>query len=492
MHKSAPIILSIFTAIVCVSNTAHAAVRVAGIFGDHMVLQANSKLPIWGWADPNEAVKVALTAGDHQLATQSTTADATGKWRVDFDPIKPTNSPVELTITASNTLHFTDILIGEVWLCSGQSNMEFSLKSAQTGKQAIATSDHPDIRLCIISNRPAQQPMEDRQATWLVCNPQTSGKFSAVGYFFGETLHAAIKSPVGLIESAVAGTPAQSWTPLEALQSDPALKHYADSYQTAVQSPKFDAGVPSSLYNGMIAPLQPMAIKGVVWYQGESNTNNCDEYRDLFPTMIRAWRTHWNQGDFPFIFVQLPPFGKPEPATQPSDWSFMREAQTAALQLPATAMAVTVDLGGKRMILHPPNKYNFGVRLALAAQNIAYGMNVPYQGPTFDSMTVEGNKLRLHFKEATGGLVAHAAPTENPADPPPTPADQLLGFQIAGPDQKFLPATATIDGQTVVLSNDSIPSPVAARYAWEQNPKANLYNAAGLPAGTFRTDHWPQ
>ncbi len=155
-------------------------------------------------------------------------------------------------------------------------------------------------------------------------------------------------------------------------------------------------------------------------------------------------------------------------------------------------MAVTVDLGGKRMILHPPNKYNFGVRLALAAQNIAYGMNVPYQGPTFDSMTVEGAKLRLHFKEATGGLTAHAAPTENPTDPPPASADQVFGFQIAGPDQKFLPATATIDGQTIVLSNDSIPSPIAARYAWEQNPKANLYNVAGLPAGTFRTDHWPQ
>ncbi len=326
MHKFAPILFSMFAAILCVSNTANAAARVAGIFGDHMVLQANSKLPIWGHADPNEAVHITITTGDQQLATQSTTADANGKWRVDFDPIKPTNSPVELTITASNTLHFSDILIGEVWVCSGQSNMEFSLRSAQTGKQAIAQSDHPDIRLCIIGNRPAQQPMEDRQATWLVCTPQTSGKFSAVGYFFGETLHAAIKSPVGLIESAVAGTPAQSWTPLEALQSDPALKHYADSYQAAIQSPKFDAGAPSSLYNGMIAPLQPMAIKGVVWYQGESNTNNCDEYRDLFPTMIRAWRTHWNQGDFPFIFVQLPPFGKPEPATMPSDWSFMREA----------------------------------------------------------------------------------------------------------------------------------------------------------------------
>jgi sialate O-acetylesterase len=422
-----------------------------------MVLQANAKLPIWGSADPNEPVRVLITAGNQQLATQSTTADAKGKWRVDLDPINPMNAPVNLTITASNTLKFTDILIGEVWLCSGQSNMEFSLRSAQTGKQEIAQSDHPDIRLCIVGNRPASEPLDDLHVTWMVCTPQTSGKFSAVGYFFGEALHSAIKSPIGLVESAVAGTPAQSWTPLESLESDPSLKHYADTYHADSASPKFNAGVPTSLYNGMIAPLQPMAIKGVVWYQAESNTSNCDEYRVLFATMIRAWRSHWNQGDFPFIFVQLPAFGKPEPTTKPSDWSFMREAQAATLQLPNTAMAVTVDLGGgKRMLLHPPNKYNFGVRLALAAENIAYGMNVPYQGPVFDSMKVEGTKLRLNFKQATTGLVAHAAPSENPADPPPAPADHVLGFTIAGADQKFLPATATIDGQTILLSNDSI------------------------------------
>jgi sialate O-acetylesterase len=356
--------------------------------------------------------------------------------------------------------------------------MEYSLKTAETGKQEIAQANYPDIRLCIIGNRAATQPLDDRQATWMVCSPKTCGRFSAVGFFFGKALHDVLKKPVGLIESSVAGTPAQNWTPIQTLQSDPVLMHYT--------------GESGSLYNGMIAPLIPLAIKGAIWYQGESNAEESADYKVLFPAMIRAWRTNWGEGDFPFLFVQLPGFGRRGPATQPSSWAMMRDAQASALSLPATAMAVALDLSAPRAILHPKNKFNVGARLALAAENIAYGMAVPYQGPVFDSMTIEGNKIRIHFKYADG-LAAHAAPTDDdPATTQPAPAADVLGFQISGDDRHFVSADAAIDGDSVVVSGDSVKTPVAVRFGWEQNPAVNLYNGAGLPAGPFRTDNWGQ
>lgn len=479
-------------AVVCAAAAARGDVKPAGIFGDHMVLQAGVKLPVWGTADPGEAISVQAAE-----SSAKTTGGADGKWRVDLDPLTATGQPIQLLVRGKNEVKIRDVLVGDVWLASGQSNMEFSLKGALNGKEALKHATEPAIRFCIVGNKPSLEPLADRKVTWELCTPETAKKFSAVAYFFGQDIHAATGKPVGLIGSYVAGTPAQSWTSLESLQSSPELKHYVDALKKARSAAADDgdtagisAGVPTSLYNGMIAPLVPFALKGVIWYQGESNVEQSAEYRTLFPAMITGWRKTWSREDLPFLFVQLPGFSRRAPDPGPSPWAQMREAQTSALKLPDTAMAVTIELTPARALLHPKNKADVGHRLALLARHLVYGENVTSEGPMFELSQIEGDKIRVHFSHAEGGLVVGVPPEES-GNPAAIASDGTVkGFSIAGADQKFVWADAKIDGETVIVSSDQVKSPMAVRYGWAENPQVNLYNKSLLPAAPFRTDHW--
>jgi len=338
---------------------------------------------------------------------------------------------------------------------------------------------------------------------WAVCTPESVAHFSAVAHFFGLELRHDLKRPIGLISSDVGGTPAQAWTSLSALQKDPPFTNYVDAYQKiAANLPKAGEGSPSAsappakvpsgtptvLYNGMIAPLMPYAIKGVIWYQGESNSNKGLEYRTLFPRLISDWREKWNQGDFPFLFVQLANYRGPQTKPSEGDWAYLREAQLMTLALPNTGMAVAIDIGDATTI-HPKDKLDVGLRLALAARHVAYGQDLVYSGPIYDSMKIEGNKIRLIFKDTGSGLKMGTPPWTPTGVPVPAPTE-LKGFAIAGADKNFVWAKAEIDGNDVVVSSDQVASPVAVRYGWANNPPCNLYNKEGLPASPFRTDDW--
>jgi len=354
-------------------------------------------------------------------------------------------------------------------------------------------------------------PLEDTEGQWTLCSPQSVGDFSAVGYFFGREIHKALGVPVGLIHSSWGGTPAEAWTSLPYLEGDPdyqpiierwklnlanypkAIKDYEAKlaeWQSAAEKAKAEGkpappapwkpagpeypGRPAVLYNGMIAPLIPYAIQGVIWYQGEANAGRAYQYRRLFPTMIRNWRKAWGQGNFPFLFVQLANY---EPGNLNEEWAELREAQLMALQLPSTGMAVAIDIGNPKDI-HPRNKQEVGRRLALTALAKVYGKNIEYSGPMYRGMSIEGGAIRLRFDHVDGGLLAMGG-------------GPLKGFTIAGEDRKFVPAEAVIEGETVVVRSPEVAHPVAVRYAWAINPTCNLYNKAGLPASPFRTDDWP-
>ena len=467
-----------------------ADVKLAGIFNDHMVLQQGVPLTVWGQADPDEAVTVTVGANTSDAKTEKN-----NHWSVQIAPLKASSEPVKFSVAGKNTISLDDVVVGEVWLASGQSNMELSLKGVANSAKIIADAEQPEIRFCQVGNSPALQPVIDRSFKWSHCTPDSAKSFSAVAYFFGRNLHDDLKVPIGLVGAYVAGTPAQSWTSEESLKSAPVLKHYLDELDTArtnattQPSGKVSAGVPSTLYNGMIAPLQSFTIKGVIWYQGESNTSGAIEYRELFPALINGWRAQWNEPNLPFLFVQLPGFNRRGPATAPSEWALLREAQAMTLKLPQTAMAVTIDLSLPRQILHPKNKANVGRRLALLARADVYGEKVDAVGPTFQSMQIDAGKATIHFTNTAGGLMLGGMPDEAGVLPTTQPTE-LTGFEIASADHKFLPATATIDGDTVIVSSEKVPTPVAVRYGWANNPAVDLYNHSGLPAAPFRTDDW--
>ena len=380
----------------------------------------------------------------------------------------------------------------------------------------IQSAVYPKIRLFTAEHIIAGKPQFDVSGKWETCTPDTVEFFSAVGYYFGRDLHKARGVPVGLIHTSWGGTPAESWTSKPVLQADPDFKPILDRWQESFagypkkldhwykhtlaawrkkadqveaqgrpipkppelpRDPRQHPHRPSGLYNAMIHPLIPFGIKGAIWYQGESNANRAYQYRTLFPAMIQNWRTDWGQGDFPFLFVQLANFKAREDEPGESDWAELREAQTMTLSLPNTGMAVTIDIGEANDI-HPTNKQDVGSRLALAARAIAYGEQIVYSGPMYDSMTVEGETIRLRFKHVGGGLLAKGG-------------GALKGFAVAGADRKFVWADAKIDGDTIVVSSGKVAQPVAVRYAWAINPECNLYNKQGLPASPFRTDDWP-
>ena len=649
---------------------AAADLQVTGLFGDNMVLQQGMKAPVWGLAEPGE--KVAVQFAGQRLETA---ADREGRWKVALKPLQASAEPRPMTITCGkDTLTIKGVLVGEVWLASGQSNMELTLANVQNKDQETAAADFPQIRFFNVPKVPAQAPQDRCGGTWVVCSPQTVGGTSAAGYFFVRNLYQSLKVPVGLIHTSWGGTAAQPWTPLAAMKAIPALKPVADqfeqkaNYYTAgpyandqnkvwqkydetnaqwlagvakddpgirdkwfdpqakldgwkpIRLPNATAGdpwhflgivwvrkevdippawvgkdltlqlgvideadttyvngtevgamwsgkpgrattpreypvpaalvksakvviavrvmnlysfggllgpasklalllkgkadeppvslvgtwqykiaeaidrsdiprpenmpppffpgsnLPTALYNGMIAPLVPYAIRGAIWYQGESNAGQPEIYRDLFPAMIRSWRQAWGQGDFAFEFVQLPNFQAVQQApVEARSWADLRDAQTAALALPNTGMAITIDIGEAGNI-HPRNKQDVGKRLALVALAQTYGQKIECSGPLYSGMKVADSKVRLTFKHVAGGLVAKGG--------------DLVGFAVAGDDKVFHVAQAKIEGAMVIVSSEKVAKPVAVRYAWANNPICNLFNKEGLPASPFRTDHW--
>ena len=529
-----------------------ADVKMAPIFGDHMVLQAGTKLPVWGTAAAGE--KVTVTVGGE---TGSATAGADGKWLVTLDPLKASTTPLTMTVAGQNTLTFSDVLAGDVWICSGQSNMEFGLNMEWDAKDQVPQANLPLVHLFLVPHKTSLTPVTDIISTspqylggqWVVCTPDNVIKvggwsgFTAAGYFFGREIQKATGQPVGLIGTYWGGTPAQAWTSTEKLASDPVLKYYADQHdQTAANYAKAQADAPalqakytadvaqwktdnglaanatpadintanakakaagkpmmqkppapsdggahspSNLFNGMIAPLIPYAIKGAIWYQGESNGGSvasATEYRTLFADMITDWRARWGEGDFPFFFVQLAKFKNPNPP-----YAVLRESQAKTLSLPNTGMAVAYDIGDQDNI-HPQDKLDVGKRLALAAEHVAYGKDLVYSGPIYDKIAVTGGTVRVSFTQVGGGLAIGSAPWVSPKAQP-IPATSLVGFTIAGEDKMFYPADAKIDGDAVVVSSAQVPAPVVVRYAFI-DAEGNLYNKEGLPAPPFRSDDW--
>lgn len=634
------------------------------LFSDHMVLQREQPVPVWGWASPGEEVIVGFAG-----LKKTGRADASGKWMVRLDPMPASAESRDLTVEAGpghDKVILHDVLVGDVWLCTGQSNMGFTLSGALNGSQEIAAADHPMIRLFSVADNPSLTPVDTVKGSWRLCSPQTAGGFSAVAYFFGRELERDLKIPVGLLLSSVGGTPAEAWTRLEKLKSvpvlaeraekeievikqqpgdserfpaartaweskygvtpppvaeaavgwaDPALdardwkpvklpaswsqlgektggvfwlrkevtlspemagkpmhlalnwlnEQYDTAYFNGVEVGKANATPPrfyntqrhysvpgklvkagrnvialrvvaaspqaamviavnvlelpftdpaaqdpnwlmkressfppltaealaerpkpntasficvsAALYNGMIAPLVPFAIKGAIWYQGESNTSRAGEYRQLLSMMITDWREKWGQGNFPFLIQQLVNNGSPcEDPSKPGTWPALREAQEqVSVTLPNCGMATGMELGSA-FTIHPPNKQDVGKRLALVALEKVYGKPVESAGPRYESMKIDGSAIRVKFTHARGLLSKDG--------PPKT-------FVIAGSDQKFYWADAKIEGDTIVVSSPQVPQPVAVRYAWATNPEGcNVYNDSGLPMAPFRTDDW--
>jgi sialate O-acetylesterase len=434
------LVLSLLTGL-----SARADVTLPSVFGSHMVLQRDRSLPVWGWAGPGEEITVKI--GDNSATTK---ADGKGNWKVTLKAMKANASGQRLTVSGKNKVELEDVLVGEVWVGSGQSNMEMTLASSQGGKEAIAAAKHPEIRLFHVPKVQAKEPAKDVTASWKVCTPQSVPAFSGVLYFFGLRLHKDLGVPVGLINSSWGGSPIEPWTVRE----------------------KGSGG----MYNAMIAPLQPFPIRGVIWYQGETNAllKNGLKYRDKMADLIKGWRRTWGR-DLSFYFVQIAPWGgRYEPGQLPALW----EAQVATLKIPGTGMVVTTDLVDNINDIHPRNKKDVGNRLALWALAKDYGKkDLVYSGPLFRSMKVEGNKARLYFAHTAGGLKT--------SDGKP-----LTEFQVAGSDGKFVPAQATIEGETVVVQATGVDKPAQIRFGWHKTARPNLVNREGLPASPFQTENW--
>ena len=445
---------------------ARADVTLPKVIGDHMVLQRDMPVPIWGWAEAGEEVTVSL--GDCKATT---TACSKGKWMVKLDP-QEAGGPCELTVKGNNSITLTDILVGEVWVCSGQSNMQWSVAASNNPQEEIAAADYPNIRLFTVTRKIAEEPVDDCTGAWASCGPETIPGFTAVGYFFGRHLHKELNVPIGLINSSWGGTIAEAWMSNAGLLGEPDFEPILE--RAATFNPK-NPNQATNLYDGMLHPIIPFGIRGAIWYQGESNSGRAKQYKKLFPAMITDWRKNWNQGDFPFLFVQLAPYryGNSDPRCLAETW----EAQSSTLSLANTGMAVTTDIGNIKDI-HPRNKQDVGLRLGLWALAKTYGRSLVYSGPLYDSMAVEGDKIRVKFDHVGGGLKS--------ADDQP-----LSHFTIAGEDQEFKPAEATIDGDTIVVKSDEVSSPVAVRFAWSDTAEPNFCNKEGLPASPFRTDDFP-
>ena len=467
-----------------------ADVKLPAIFGSHMVLQRDQKDRVWGWAEPGEEVTVKI-AGQ----SKSAKSGPDGAWQVVLDPM-PAGGPHTLTIHGKNTVTLEDVLVGEVWICSGQSNMQWGVGGTKDVELEIPAAKYPGLRLITVPNVGTQEPQKDFHGQWVPCRPDTVGGFSAVGYFFGRQLHQTLDVPVGLINDSWGGSACEAWIRRDRLAADPKyaplLQHWEqlekDYARAKSESKKPSRNLegqmhgnarPGNIYNGALKPTIGYGIRGVIWYQGETNANRAYQYRDLFPLMIQSWREEWGQGDFPFYWVQLADFLNETPTPRESAWAELREAQTMTMsRLPHTGEAVIIDVGEGKDI-HPRNKQDVGQRLARWALARDYGFPISHQSPTYKSMAKRGSKVVLTFDHVGGGLRTFDV-------------QEARGFAVAGNDHKFAWAKARVTGpNTVEVGSDQVAEPVAVRYAWADNPVCNLYSGKGLPATPFRTDDWP-
>ncbi len=484
-----------------------ADVTLAAPFRNRVVLQCDKPVTVWGLAAPEENIEVQFKA-----QTKVTTADRRGQWKIKLDSLSASAEPAKLTVTGRNTITVNSVLVGEVWLCSGQSNMNFPLKSAQGAAHEIGEAKHPLIHYFEVKSAVADQPLEMAEGEWKVCGPDTAGEFTAVGYFFARELQRELGVPIGIIKSTLGGSPIESWMSAQALADNRAAALAAEEewkplaadfekrnaeYQRQLAAwqlreakarssgqsaanpkpmptqEKSDRKKPSGLYNGFIHPLAPLTIAGFLWYQGEGNAERPADYRVLFPAMIRQWRHAFQQQDLPFLFVQLPNYALPNDASG-QKWAWFREEQTTVLSLSNVNMAVTIDVGDPGDI-HPANKQEVGRRLALVALRKIHGREVEDSGPVYSGMERQGSAMQIHFTHASGlhfkGALTNA-------------------FLIAGSNRQFIPAEARIERETVVVFATGLSEPTAVRFAWANDPQGWLLNSQHLPATPFRTDNW--
>jgi len=523
------------------------------LFSDYAVLQRDHPVPVWGTANAGEAVTVAF-AGQ----TVSALADARGRWLVRLAPVSATSKPQALVVRATNTVAVRDVVVGEVWLAAGQSNMASPLSSGSAA-EALPSATDPLLRFFTVTKAISAEPLADVQGSWEPSTPESARKFSAVAYFFARELRLTQNIPVAVINASWGGTPIQTWMSLESLRREPPItriladwnkahvQHLAvkdhpqrmvayledmKAWETdvmpafkqaqrahpetveaakaagrpvppspkparpepvapdpiAMPAPSKRPNTPTITYNAMIAPLVPYALRGVLWYQGEADASRGLDYRVSFPRLIEGWRSAWGQGDFPFLYVQLPANGRDPVPVAPSGLPFLREAQLLTLGVSNTAMAVTVDIGDPADV-HPDNKVHVGHRLALLARRMVHGEHLVSSGPIYAGSSLEGGTFRIRFSDTGGGLEIGQAPWVA-RGVQPLPTDRLQGFYIAGEDRIWVAADARIDGETVLVSSPAVTQPKAVRYGWAHSPRINLSNRAGLPAAPFRTDDW--
>lgn len=492
--------------LVLFSGTAAGKISMPHIFADHMVLQQKQHNPIWGKASPGATVYVTVADQSYQAV-----ADEKGDWRIKLVPL-PVGGPYKIIVEGDYTIiELADVLVGEVWLCSGQSNMEWRVQHVNHSEIELASANYPDIRLLSVPRVGIDQPQFDVETQWYKTTPQTVRDFSAVCYFYGRRLHQTLNVPIGLIKNSWGGTPIEAWIPRDALEKDGQYKELMDHWdQQAAEFNQdeynqklavFNAWVkagkpkgqnlkkpvnlltagkrPANIFNGVVNPFVSYGIRGVIWYQGESNSNRGYQYRSLFPLLINSWRERWGQGDFPFYWAQLADFrAEQDTPSDYSDWAELREAQSMTLSLPNTGQAVIYDLGEARNI-HPGNKQDIANRLVRHPLAKIYGFPMTSESPTYKSSRIEGNKFIVSFDNVRRQLYA-------------LDVKEVHGFYIAGKDQKFVRATAKITSKnTVEVYSEAIADPVAIRYGWEDNPVFNLYDKIGLPVAPFRTDDWP-
>jgi sialate O-acetylesterase len=505
------LLLPVLASLAFLPLAAHSEVRLPNVLSSHMVLQRDKPIHLWGWAKPGEQVTAALDG-----ATATATANELGDWNL-YLPPKKAGGPYQLTVSASNRIVLDDVLVGDVWFASGQSNMQFPLLGfgdapLKNGAEEIRNANQPNIRLMHVRLKASPYPLRDvntessadgenTPATWTACTPETAASFSAVAYFFAREITSKQHVPIGLIDSSWGGTPAEAWVSMQSLASDaslmPVFAQWADKSKDQAEDavireaekreddeakaagkpvphhdwrPDLNSWDPSWLYNAMVAPIVPFPIKGVIWYQGESNSdvNKASTYERLFPALIRDWRQQWNEGDFPFLFVQIASYK----SSPDENWPIVREAQRRTLSLRNTGMAVTIDIGEADNV-HPADKQDVGARLALAARKIAYGEDVEDSGPAYRQTSIAADGVHVWFDHARGLNARGGAVT---------------GFEIAGEDRHFVAADARIEGESVIVSSPGVRSPKYVRYGWRNFPQVNLFNASGLPASPFTSE----
>jgi sialate O-acetylesterase len=502
--------LHLITFSCALATAAHAELKLPAIIGDHMVLQQQQANPIWGWDTPGTSITVSF-AGQ----TYPATAAADGKWTVKLAPMPANASPQTLSVAGSSKREIADVLVGEVWMCSGQSNMGFTLSGDWNGDIEAAASKLPNLRLIKVPQLGTQELQNDFKGAWTASTAESARSFSAVGFYFGRYLQEILNIPVGLIDNSWGGSAAEAWVRRESLEKDPRFKPLMEStvkrelaltsekaksehdkamaaWKVASDKAKAEGKTPprppvspqqwlagnarpGNIFAGVVHPTLGYGLKGVIWYQGESNASRAHEYATLFPFMIEQWRKEWGQGDFPFYWAQLADFQQERSAPGDSTWAELRESQTKTMQLPNTGQAVIIDLGEGRDI-HPKNKRDVAARLVRWALVKDYGLDFKYRSPEFKSLNIQGNKAVVTL-DCYGSALR------------PFDVQEARGFAVCGEDKVWHWATGKIVGKdTIEVTSEAVPAPVAVRYAWADNPVCNLFSNEGLPVTPFRTD----